>query len=173
MMIGKLRFSREKKKREKGSIRQWEHADILMNRCCNNDVNRRVSGVRNDKSGRIRRESMYHNNCPLNISRSFASIIKKKKKKNNNNNTVDWFSVRVTTPPTDGIFPDFDQARFERKNAVTGSFYRSGIQVLTRGRGGRITPPYPTIVNNLEREFYKLDVIQTYPALYWPVPVRQ
>lgn len=141
--------------------------------CCNNDVNRRVSGVRNDKSGRIRRESMYHNNCPLNISRSFASIIKKKKKKNNNNNTVDWFSVRVTTPPTDGIFPDFDQARFERKNAVTGSFYRSGIQVLTRGRGGRITPPYPTIVNNLEREFYKLDVIQTYPALYWPVPVRQ
>lgn len=49
--------------------------------CCNNDVNRRVSGVRNDKSGRIRRESMYHNNCPLNISRSFASIIKKKKKK--------------------------------------------------------------------------------------------
>ena len=31
MMIGKLRFSREKKKREKGSIRQWEHADILMN----------------------------------------------------------------------------------------------------------------------------------------------
>lgn len=49
--------------------------------CCNNDVNRRVSGVRNDKSGRIRRESMYHNNCPLNISRSFASIIKKKKRK--------------------------------------------------------------------------------------------
>lgn len=81
MMIGKLRFSREKKKREKGSIRQWEHADILMNRCCNNDVNRRVSGVRNDKSGRIRRESMYHNNCPLNISRSFASIKKKRRKK--------------------------------------------------------------------------------------------
>lgn len=38
-----------------------------------------------------------------------------------------WTVVRVTTLPTDGIFPDFDQARFERKYAVTGSFYRRGI----------------------------------------------
>lgn len=47
-----------------------------------------------------------------------------------------WTVVRVTTLPTDGIFPDFDQARFERKYAVTGSFYRRGIQVLRGGKRG-------------------------------------
>lgn len=74
-----ISFFVEKKKRIDTSMGT---RSILMNRCCNNDVNRRISGVRNDKSGRTRRihESMYHNNCPLNISRSFASIIKKKKK---------------------------------------------------------------------------------------------
>lgn len=51
-----------------------------------------------------------------------------------------WTVVRVTTLPTDGIFPDFDQARFERKYAVTGSFYRRGIQVLTRGGKRGIAP---------------------------------